>query len=79
MLTMGSPGSLGRASGRAGGLPPGLALSAAGWTSGWLPNDALPRPPAFRRPECPTVTQEDHFPRPSGVLLAVLPVSRHWL
>lgn len=42
MLTMGRPSSLGRASGRAGGLPPGLALSGAGWTSGWLPNDALP-------------------------------------
>lgn len=31
-----------RARGLAGGLPPGLALSHAGWTWGWLPNDAFP-------------------------------------
>lgn len=38
MLTMGSPGSLGRAV----GLPPGLDLSHSGWTSSWFPNDAFP-------------------------------------
>lgn len=38
MLTVGSPGSLGRAV----GLPPSLALSRSGWTSSWFPNDALP-------------------------------------
>lgn len=74
MLTMGSPCSLGRAV----GLPPGLALSGSGWTSSWFPSDAF-RPPVLWRPECPAVTQEDHFPWPSGVFLSALPVSRQWL
>lgn len=64
---------------RAGGLAPGLALSGPGWMWGWLPKDAFPGVGMCWWPQCPAVTQDDHFPWPSGALLAALPVSHHGL
>ena len=68
-LTMGWPGRPGRAAASLLASPsPGQAGRGAG-------SPVMPS----RGPGRPAVTQDDHFPRPSGALLAALPASHHWL
>lgn len=71
-LTMGWPGRPGRAGARAASLLASPSPVKAGRGAGSLVM-------LSRGPGRPAVTQDDHFPRPSGALLAALPASHHWL